>query len=477
MYATRVTDATCTVTSTGSATARAGKVTRSPAARRRGALSAAGGWRSPCVTFGPRTLPHHPDLSMNVLVLNAGSSTLKFQLIRTDRERLSANTDENLARGAIERIGGEAVVSIRAGNGAPVRGTASLRDLRAAIEYAIAHMAGPESPVPITSVAEVEAVGHRVVHGGERFQRSALIDEEVLKGIEDTIDLAPLHNPHNLRGIQAVRAVLGPGVPQVAVFDTAFHHTLPEHAYLYAIPYQLYRRHRVRRYGFHGTSHRYVAHRYRQLTGVARESTRLVTLHLGNGCSACGISHGDSVDTSMGFTPLEGLVMGTRSGDLDPAILDYVGAKEGLTLSELEALLNTQSGLLGISGLTNDVRELLAEADEHTDRRARLALEVFCYRARKYIGAYLAAMGGADAVVFAGGIGENSAQIRARICDGLQWLGLELDPARNAETVNGREGPISTGTSRLAAWVIPTDEELLIARDTYRVVTGMETRY
>jgi acetate kinase len=414
---------------------------------------------------------------MNVLVLNAGSSTLKFQLIRTDQERLAANTDEKLARGAIERIGGEAVVSIRAGDGPPVRGTALLRDLRSAVEYAIAHMVGPESAVPITSVGDVNAVGHRVVHGGEEFQRSALITDEVLRGIDDMIDLAPLHNPHNLRGIQAVRAVLGPGVPQVAVFDTAFHHTLPEHAFLYAIPYQLYRRHKVRRYGFHGTSHRYVAHRYRQLTGTAREATRLVTLHLGNGCSACAIRGGDSVDTSMGFTPLEGLVMGTRSGDIDPAILDYVGAKEGLSLGELEALLNKQSGLLGISGLTNDVRELLAEADEHADRRARLALDVFCYRARKYVGAYLAALGGADAVVFAGGIGENAPVIRARICEGLQWLGLELDPARNAELVGGREGRIATDASRLAAWVIPTDEELLIARDTYRVVAGLESRY
>jgi acetate kinase len=220
-----------------------------------------------------------------------------------------------------------------------------------------------------------------------------------------------------------------------------------------------------------------VAHRYRQLTGTPRDATRLVTLHLGNGCSACAISGGNSVDTSMGFTPLEGLVMGTRSGDIDPAILDYVGAKEGLGLGELEALLNKQSGLLGISGLTNDVRELLAEADEHADRRARLALDVFCYRARKYVGSYLAAMGGADAVVFAGGIGENAPVIRARICDGLQWLGLALDPSQNGEMVGGREGRITTDDSRLAAWVIPTDEELLIARDTFRVVAGMESRY
>lgn len=414
---------------------------------------------------------------MNVLVLNVGSSSLKFQLLATDGDRLANNTEERLARGAIERIGGEAVYSFRAGDGPPVRGTVALRDHRAAVVSLVGWLTSDESGVRVRSVADIHAVGHRVVHGGERFQRSVLIDEAVLRGIEDTIDLAPLHNPSNLRGIAAARDVLGAGIPQVAVFDTAFHHTLPEHAYLYAIPYQLYRRHRVRRYGFHGTSHRYVAHRWRQLTGVARESTRIVTLHLGNGCSACAIRDGDSVDTSMGFTPLEGLVMGTRSGDLDPAVLDYVAAKEGLSLGEVEGLLNKQSGLLGISGLTNDMRELLAEAEEHDDRRARLAIELFCYRARKYIGAYLAALGGAQAVVFTGGIGENAAVVRAQICDGLAWLGLELDPTRNAGCVNGQEGRIDADGSRLEAWVIPTDEELLIARDSWRVVTGAASRF
>ncbi len=412
---------------------------------------------------------------MNVLVLNAGSSTLKFQLIRTDQERLTANTDEKLARGQIERIGGEAIVTLTAGAREPARSTAPVRDMRAAVEYAISLLI--TAGTGISSVGEVAAVGHRVVHGGERFQRSVRVDDTVLKGIEDTIDLAPLHNPANLRGITAARDALGAGVPQVAVFDTAFHQTLPEHAYLYAIPYQLYRRHRVRRYGFHGTSHRYVAHRYRQLTGTAREDTRLVTLHLGNGCSACAIADGDSVDTSMGFTPLEGLVMGTRSGDVDPAVLDYLAVKEGLSLAEVEGLLNKQSGLLGVSGLTNDMRELLAESDEFGDRRARLAVEIFCYRARKYVGAYLAAMGGARAVVFAGGVGENAPAVRERICRGLEWTGLTLDPDRNRDTVGGREGRISADGAALEAWVIPTDEELLIARDTYRVVEGMEARF
>ena len=414
---------------------------------------------------------------MNILVLNAGSSSVKFQLIDTDADRMARHDDERLARGLIERIGGEAVFGFSAAGEELIRGTQPLRDLRAAIQFLIEWLAGEESGVPLMEVAQIGAVGHRVVHGGERFQRSVAIDAEVLRGIEDTIELAPLHNPHNLRAIQAVSSILGSGIPQVAVFDTAFHHTLPERAYLYAIPYSLYRRHRVRRYGFHGTSHRYVAYRYRQLTGVTRPETRVISLHLGNGASACAIAGGDSVDTSMGFTPLEGLVMGTRSGDLDPAILDYVAAKEGLSLPEIETMLNKQSGLLGISGLTHDMRELLAEAEEFGDRRARLAIDIFCYRARQYIGAYLAAMGGADAVLFTGGIGENAPEVRSRICDGLQWMGIELDAAANAATEGGAEGRISASGSRVTAWVIPTDEELLIARDAWRVVHGMETRF
>jgi acetate kinase len=414
---------------------------------------------------------------MNVLVINAGSSTLKFQLVRTDGERIAAHTDEKLARGQIERIGGEAVFTLRGTDGRPVKGSAPMRDLRAAVEYIVAWLASKESGPVIGTVGEIEAVGHRVVHGGERFQRSVRIDDEVTDGIEDMIDLAPLHNPSNLKGIAAVRAVLGTDIPHVAVFDTAFHHTIPERAYLYAIPYQLYRRHKVRRYGFHGTSHRYIAYRWRELTGVSRERTRIITLHLGNGCSACAIDGGNSVDTSMGFTPLEGLVMGTRSGDLDPAVLEYLGEKEGLSPGGVDTLLNKQSGLLGLSGLTHDMRELLAEAKENADRRARLAIEIFCYRVRKYIGSYLATLGGADAVVFAGGIGENAAEIRAEVCKGLEWAGVELDAGANDRTVGGAEGRITTDAARLAVWVIPTDEELLIARDTFRAVTGVEGRY
>ncbi len=411
---------------------------------------------------------------MNVLVLNAGSATLKFQVVRTDDASIAADNDAKLSRGQIERIGGEAVITVRGVDGPPRTVTATLPDLRSAVDWLVAHVTSPESGSGVASRADIHAVGHRVVHGGEQFTRSARIDAAVLRGIEDNIELAPLHNSHNLRGIEAARTALGDGVPQVAVFDTSFHQTLPEHAYLYAIPYPMYRRHKARRYGFHGTSHRSIAWRFRRLTGRARDEVRIITLHLGNGCSACAISHGRSIDTSMGFTPLEGLVMGTRSGDIDAALVDYIAAKEGLSLPQAEALLNKQSGLLGISGLTNDMRDLLAEAHEHQDRRAMLAIDIFCYRARKYIGSYLAAMGGADAIVFAGGIGENSAEIRARICSGLSWAGLTVESDRNLALTGGREGKFSTDASTLEAWVVPTDEELLIARDTFRVVMGRE---
>lgn len=415
---------------------------------------------------------------MNVLVLNCGSSSIRFQLIETDVEQIAKNTDRRLARGHLERIGGEAVITLQTTGREVERSTAKLRDVRAAVEFIIRWACSDSSGIKeVRSVADVHAVGHRVVHGGERFTQSLLITDEVLRGIEDCIDLAPLHNPANIKGIVAAREVFGTGLPQAAVFDTAFHQSLPERAFLYALPYQFYRRHRIRRYGFHGTSHRYVAYRYRQLRGIRREETNIITLHLGNGCSATAIYGGDSVDTSMGLTPLEGLVMGTRSGDIDPAIVDFLSAKEGLSPQEVESLLNKQSGLIGISGLTNDMRELLAEAHENNDRRARLAIEIFCYRVRKYIGSYLAAMGGADAVVFTGGIGENSAEVRAHICDGLQWLGLEIDEEQNQAHTGGREGLISLEGSRLSAYVIPTDEELLIARDTVRSVRGIPQRF
>jgi acetate kinase len=415
---------------------------------------------------------------MNILVLNCGSSTVKFQLIATDLELIAQNADRRLARGTLERIGGESIITLEVEGEEAHRSTAQLRDVRTAVEFIIRWACSETSGVSeVRSVADIHAIGHRVVHGGEQFKQSVVITDAVLRGIEDCIDLAPLHNPTNIKGIVAAREVFGAGLPQVAVFDTAFHQTLPEHAYLYALPYQYYRRHRVRRYGFHGTSHRYVAYRYRQLLGLKREETNVITLHLGNGCSAAAIRAGDSVDTSMGLTPLEGLVMGTRSGDIDPAIVDFIAAKEGLSAQAIESMLNKQSGLIGISGLTNDMRELLEEAHENNDRRARLAIEIFCYRVRKYVGAYLAALGGADALIFAGGVGENSAEVRARICEGLSWLGLGLDEERNRAHIAGREGLISRDDSRLAAYVIPTNEELLIARDTVRCVRGVAQRF
>ena len=409
---------------------------------------------------------------MNVLVINAGSSSLKFQVIATDLERIRHDNDELLCRGQVERIGGEAIITVQSHTGLRPKLTAPIRDVSAALDYVLRWLASDRSGVEeISSLGDIHAAGHRVVHGGELFKESAIINDDVLKGIEDCIDLAPLHNPVNLAGIRALREILGQAMPQVAVFDTAFHTSIPEHAYVYAVPYHLYRRHRIRRYGFHGTSHRYVAFRYRALHGLAREQTNIITLHLGNGCSATAIRGGHPIDTSMGMTPLEGLVMGTRSGDLDPAIVNLIATKEGLSAHEVDALLNTQSGLLGISGLTNDMKVLEAELKEHDDRRVRLAIEIFCYRVRKYIGALLACMGGADAVVFAGGIGEHSPDIRARICAGLEWAGLAVDASRNGQTL-GREGRISTDDSNLHAWVIPTNEELTIARDTVRCILG-----
>ena len=415
---------------------------------------------------------------MNVLVLNCGSSSVKFQLITTDLELIQQGADKRLAHGLVERIGGAGIITFTAEGQAPKRFAEPIRDTRAAVDMVLRWAVSEESGIAeVGSVADIHAVGHRVVHGGEQFTSSALITDAVLRGIEDCIELAPLHNPANIQGILATRAALGIAVPQVAVFDTAFHQTLPEHAFLYALPYQLYRRHRIRRYGFHGTSHRYVAYRYRTLQGIARDATNIITLHLGNGCSIAAIKGGNSIDTSMGFTPLEGLVMGTRSGDLDASIVDLIATKEGLSSREVESLLNKQSGLLGISGLTDDMRELIAEAHEHDDRRARLAIEIFCYRARKYIGSYLAAMNGAEAIVFTGGIGENSAEIRARICDELAWLGIRLDAELNTNHGAAKHGQISAGDSRVAVFVIPTNEELLIARDTVRVVSGAPQRF
>ena len=414
---------------------------------------------------------------MNILVLNCGSSSLKFQIIETDLEHIEKNSDVQKAKGIIERIGSQALITVQAAGKPALKQATPLRDHRAALDYVLRWVISPEAHIPgIQSLSDIQAVGHRVVHGAEKFVKSAVIDQSVIEGIEDCIELAPLHNPANLKGIHAARELLGAGIPQVAVFDTSFHTTMPETSYLYAIPYQLYRRHKIRRYGFHGTSHRYVAYRYRQILGKEREQTNIITLHLGNGCSVCAIRNGDSVDTSMGLTPLEGLVMGTRAGDIDPSILEFLVHKEGMSLPEIDALLNKQSGLLGVSGLTNDMRDLLDEEREHKDRRATLAIDLFCLRIKKYIGAYLAELGGTDGLVFTGGIGENSPAIRKRICTGLEWLGISIDDALNASAV-GKEVEITTSGGKLRVFVIPTNEELLIARDTVRSIKDAPRRW
>ncbi len=415
---------------------------------------------------------------MNTLVVNCGSSSVKFQIIQTDLDLISKNADKRLAGGAIERVGSQSLVTLQVEGNPKIRQATPLRDHRAALDFILRWLISDETKIPgIRSLADIHAVGHRVVHGGEHFTKSVRITDAVIDKIEDSIDLAPLHNPANLKGIVAAQELLGPGVPQVAVFDTAFHSTMPEHAYLYALPYQLYRRHRIRRYGFHGTSHRYVAYRYRTLMKIKREEVNIITLHLGNGCSACAIKGGDSMDTSMGLTPLEGLVMGTRGGDIDPSIVEFIHHKEGMSLPEIDTMLNKQSGLLGISGLTNDMRELLAEEEEHHDRRATLAVTMFCVRVKKYIGAYLAEMGGADAIVFTGGIGENSPAIRERICEGLSTLGIVIDKKKNNAMMHGKEGTLSARNAKIHTYVIPTNEELLIARDTVRTVKNAPRRW
>lgn len=407
---------------------------------------------------------------MNILVLNSGSSSVKFQVIETDLDLISKNGDKKLASGIIERIGSESIISFKAEGHPPVKQTAPMRDHKVAIDKIVKWIISKEASIPnIKSLKDIHAVGHRMVHGGEKFTHSVLLNEQIVRDIEDCIELAPLHNPANLKGVYAINDIFGSDIPQVAVFDTAFHHTMPDHAYLYAIPYQMYRRYKVRRYGFHGTSHRYVAYRYRLLNNMQKKSVNVITLHLGNGSSVCAIKNGQSVDTSMGMTPLEGLIMGTRSGDVDPAIIQFLSHKEGYSLAEVESILNKQSGLLGISGLTNDMREIIAEAEEHDDRRAKLAINMYCYRIRKYIGSYIAAIGNVQAVIFTGGIGENSDLIRAKICEGMEVMGIKIDREKN-QALHGKEGLFSDGQSPVALWCIPTNEELLIARDTVRSI-------
>jgi acetate kinase len=404
---------------------------------------------------------------MNILVINCGSSSLKFQLIDMEEQ-----SEQALAQGVVERIGGEALLTLRSG-ARRIRKTAPVRKQRDALALVLEWLVSPEAGGPvIPSLASIHAVGHRVVHGGEKFRASVRINAKVMTGLEDCIDLAPIHNPANINGIRAVQEILGAEIPQIAVFDTSFHLTMPEPAWMYAIPYSLYRRHKVRRYGFHGTSCRFVCQRYREITGRTEAQTNLILFHLGNGCSVTAIIGGVSVDTSMGMTPLEGLMMGTRSGDIDPAVLELIADKEGMNIHEMEALLNKQSGLLGVSGLTHDMRDLLEEVQDNGDRRAQLAIDMFCYRARKYLGAYMVATGGVDAIVFTGGIGENSCVVREQILRGLQRFGIEVDSEKNMETVGSREGRISKDGLTSEVWVIPTNEELMIARDVLQLVRG-----
>lgn len=433
---------------------------------------------------------------MRILVLNSGSSTLKFDLVSVDLAGGAGDTGalaptpaRRLAHGLVDRIGNEnatvqfsvvspAVARVRTHTRQheeepDERRTALVRDHRDAVTGVFEWLGTVSSgegdePGGGTLQSGIEAVGHRVVSGGDRFTAPVLIDDNVLAALDGISDLVPLHNPPAILCIRAAREVLGSSIPMVAVFDTAFHATLPDYAYTYALPRELAERHRIRRYGFHGTAHQYMLKRYSEKTGVPISQAGIITLQLGNGCSATAIRNGRSVDTSMGFTPLEGLVMGTRSGDIDPGIVGYLVEKEGLDAAEIGALLNRESGLLGISGRSGDMRDLLAA--EERDAQARLAVEVFCYRVRKYIGAYLAALGGAQAVVFGGGIGEHASTIRARICEGMEWCGLRLDPERNAATT-GTEGRISADGSPIAAYVVKVDESALIARYTAEYVS------
>jgi acetate kinase len=400
---------------------------------------------------------------MKLLIFNCGSSSVKFQVIELEAGPARQPQDRRLARGLVERIGGEATCTFVAPSGETSRATASLASHEAAVHAILQWLEGvPDAAMGKPLLQELDAIGHRIVHGGERFGAAALLDDGVIAALADLEELAPLHNPPAIRAIRACRAALGPSTPMVAAFDTAFHQTLPDYAASYALPYELARRHRIRRYGFHGLAHGYLAARYAELTGLPREQVTIVTLHLGNGCSACAIRRGISVDTSMGFTPLEGLVMGTRSGNLDPAVVSYLADKEGASAAEVEQWLNERAGLLGVSGRSNDMRELLARAGD--EARCRLAVDLFCYRARQYVGAYLAVLGGAQALVFSGGIGEHSPEVRARICADMQWCGLRLDAAQNARAV-GAEGRISAPDAGMHVYVIAADEEIMIARE------------
>lgn len=412
---------------------------------------------------------------MKVLVLNFGSSSAKSQLIETSADLIASNADRLLGKVTIERMGTPfSVINVdvpgRTSGKKRIKISKPVYKAEEAFQAIIDAYLGHLGSDLLTSADEIEGIGHRVVHGGERFKHSVLMTEQVVDDIEESVDLAPLHNPHNLKGYYAASAAL-PRAQHVAVFDTSFHHTIPQYAYIYGLPYLYYERYQIRRYGFHGTSHRYVSYRHAQIHGKTRDQFNVITCHLGNGCSVCAIDQGQSVDTSMGFTPVEGLLMGTRCGDIDPVAVLRVIVHEEMDAQGVESMLNRLGGLYGISGISSDMRILLEEMGKGNSR-AKLAVDTFCHRVRKYIGAYMAVMDRCDAVVFAGGIGENAAPVRQMVCDGLGGLGIRVDAARNSQTV-GIEGCISSEDSRVPVWVIPTNEELLIARDTMRCIEGL----
>ncbi len=396
---------------------------------------------------------------MKILVINCGSSSLKYQLIDMTNEGV-------LVKGLVERIGieGSRIKHEKKGMDA-VLIEERMDDHKRAIQLVLEALVDKKHGA-VASMKEISAVGHRAVHGGEKFNKSALVTDEVMKGIKECIDLAPLHNPANIMGIEACKALM-PDTPMVVVFDTAFHQTMPSENYMYALPYEYYEKYKIRRYGFHGTSHRFVSAKAAEMLNNKSADFKVITCHLGNGSSLAAIKGGKCVDTSMGLTPLEGLVMGTRSGDLDPAILPFIMNKEKLSADGMSDVLNKKSGVLGISGVSSDFRDIEAEAGKG-NRRAQLALDIFCNRVRKYIAAYAAQLGGADALVFTAGIGENSIELREKICDGLQFLGVEMDTEKNK--VRGKAADVSKASSKVKILVIPTNEELMIAKDTMALV-------
>ena len=395
---------------------------------------------------------------MNVLVINCGSSSLKFQLINSDTEAV-------LAKGLCERIGIDGRLTYQPAGGEKKTEDKAMPTHTEAIQFVIDALTDAERGV-VGSLEEIGAVGHRLVHGGEKFASSAVITDEMLKAVEECNDLAPLHNPANLIGVDACKKLM-PNTPMVGVFDTAFHQTMPEKAYMYGLPYEYYEQYKVRRYGFHGTSHSFVSKRTAEILGQPYNNLKTIVCHLGNGASICAVENGKSVDTTMGLTPLEGLVMGTRSGDIDPAILEFLAKKEDMDITALMNMLNKKSGVQGMSGLSSDFRDLAAGAAEG-NKRAQIAIDVFAYRVAKYVGAYTAAMNGVDAIAFTAGIGENDGSIRAKVCEYLGYLGITIDADANAK--RGEEVIISTPDSKVKALVVPTNEELAIARETVALV-------